>query len=114
MTVILLSCQDLFMKNIDLTGQLLFTDSTIPAFFPQRLHPLIQLFQYFFPDVHIHPWYDYEHPGLLLTDFSAILDFFFQLADQISGVFIFQEEHIYIQLFQIFSFLPDIIFAVSD
>ena len=36
------------MKNIDLTGQLLFTDSTIPAFFPQRLHPLIELFQYFF------------------------------------------------------------------
>ena len=48
MTVVLLSCQDLLMKNIDLTGQLLFTDSTIPAFFPQRLHPLIQLFQYFF------------------------------------------------------------------
>ena len=48
MTIILLSCQDLLMKNIDLTGQLLFTDGTIPAFFPQRLHPLIQLFQRFF------------------------------------------------------------------
>ena len=68
MTVILLSCQDLFMKNIDLTGQLLFTDSTIPAFFPVNASILlISALPVFFQTVLIFILGTiYEHLGLLL------------------------------------------------
>ena len=48
MAVILLTCKDLFMKDIDLTGKLLLADGTVPAFLPESIHTLVQLFQRFF------------------------------------------------------------------
>ena len=48
MAVVLLACKDLFMKDIDLTRKLLLTDGTVPAFFPESVHTLIQFFQRFF------------------------------------------------------------------
>ena len=47
MAVILLTCKDLFMKDIDLTGKLLLADGTVPAFLPESIHTLVQLWASF-------------------------------------------------------------------
>ena len=48
MAVILLTCKDLFMKDIDLTRKAAACGWHVPAFLPESIHTLVQLFQRFF------------------------------------------------------------------
>ena len=48
MAVILLSCKDLLMENVDLAFQLLPADGPVTAGFPESIHVLIKFFQGFF------------------------------------------------------------------